>query len=529
MWGRLWRNRVMLKVVALALLGQPLLPSVAAGKGRGTPQVQKRSRQDQEVSAQLVKDAEKAIAEQNWVDAQRLLTDAYIKFPGPLILYHLGVVAAKEGRLLDAHDLLRRYESDPASTPEPAMTAEIQRLLAKQRPASGKVLVLGDDGAIVRVDGRVVGSLPLVQPLLVSPGESHTIALDFPEQQIPAQVTVSAGRFAELRINRATRAVLLTVLPAFVVLSEYRDVPQPSMAKLDEAIEAGVQGEKKSVLKREIALRQAPELASCLDQLDCQARLAEKTEVDGLIRLSVENTAARTGGAPSYKLTLQLVDPTVGAIAGQASRELPPERAATAMTEMLSQIIGDAALRRRGALSIRSTPDGAEVYAGERLLGKTPFQRAAWVGRYDLSFRKPGFAPESAQTEVTDGKTSELEVSLKPGIATPPPPPPSRFEFVFTPHDFRAPRPFWRWLAGGAAVAAGAVGLAVGISGLSAGSCSSTSPCTGTDGSKYYRDSVGLGGTFTGLGILVMIGGGVLIAIPEPKRQSDTFSIVYKQ
>ena len=363
---------------AVLLLGLvSAYPSVEARSRPKGPQVHKRTLQDQEVSTQLVKDAEKALAEQNLTEAQRLLSEAFIKWPAPQILYHLGVVAAKEGRLLDAHDLLRRYESDPASTPDPAMTAEIQRLLAKQRPPSGKVLVLGDDGAIVRVDGRVVGSLPLVQPLLVSPNDSHTIALEFPEQQIPAQVTVAAGRFAELRINRGNRAVLLTVLPAYVVLTEYRDVPQPSTVKLDEAIELGVQGEKKSVLRRDVALRQAPELANCLEQLDCQAKLAEKTEVDGLIRLSVENTAARTGGAPSYKLTLQLLDPTVGAIAGQASRELPPERATTAMTEMLSQIIGDASLRRRGTITVRSVPDGAEVYAGERLLGKTPFTRAA--------------------------------------------------------------------------------------------------------------------------------------------------------
>ena len=176
---------------AVLLLGLvSAYPSVAAearSRPKG-PQVHKRTLQDQEVSTQLVKDAEKALAEQNLTEAQRLLSEAFIKWPAPQILYHLGVVAAKEGRLLDAHDLLRRYESDPASTPDPAMTAEIQRLLAKQRPPSGKVLVLGDDGAIVRVDGRVVGSLPLVQPLLVSPNDSHTIALEFPEQQIPARV-----------------------------------------------------------------------------------------------------------------------------------------------------------------------------------------------------------------------------------------------------------------------------------------------------------------------------------------------------
>lgn len=518
-----------LRWLAVCFVLQWLFCLGPAAWARHRPTTPKKTRHDQEAAAQLIQDAEKTIAEGKLVEAQKLLTDAYLTYPGPQILYWLGLVALKEGRILDAHDLLRRYESDPASVIDQNAKAEIARLLSKQRPPSGKVLVLGDDGAIVRVDGRVVGSLPLVQPLIVSPTESHTIALEFPEQQIPAQVKVAAGRFAELRINRATRAVLLTVLPAFVVLSGYRDVPSAQMTKLDEAIEAGVQGEKKSVLRREMALFQAPELAGCLDLVHCQAKLAEKNEVDGLIRLTVENTSARTGGSPSFKLTLQLLDPTVGAIAGQASRELPPERAPTALAEMLSQIIGDSALRRRGLLSLRSTPDGAEVYAGERLLGETPLQKAAWVGKYDLIFRKKGFAKAEAQTEVFDGKTSELDVQLKPGVTEAPPPPPSRFSLEFTPHSFRAPRPFWRWLAGGAAIAGGAVFLGVGISGLAAGTCSKDSPCPLEGNTTFYRDSRGPGALLTGVGIVFLLGGTALIAIPEKKQQHDKYLLLFKQ
>ena len=505
-----------------------VVPRPASCRSKSSTGVPKRTRQDQETAARLQKEAEKAIAEQNLVEAQRILTEAYVSFPTPQILFQLGIVAAKEGRLLDAHDLIRRYESDPASVLDAATKADIAKLLARQRPPSGKVLVLGDDGAIVRVDGRVVGSLPLVQPLLVSPGDSHTIALDFPEQQIPAQVKVSAGRFAEVRINRATRTVLLTVLPAFVVLSDFRDVPQAQMKKLDEAIEAGVQGEKKSVLRREMALLQAPEVAQCLDRVDCQATLAEKNEVDGLIRLSVENTSARTGGAPSFKLTLELLDPTVGAIASQASRELPPERAPTAMIEMLSQIIGDASQRRRGTLDLHSSPEGSEVYAGERLLGITPLQRATWVGRYELSFRKPGFAKEVAQAEVFDGKSTDIMVTLKPGVTMPPPPPPSRFALEFTPHTFRPPRPFWRWLVGGAAVASGLVLVGVGGSGLNTGGCTIDSPCSTGDNIKTYKDSKGPGAILLSIGVGVVLGGAAVIALPEEKQQHDKYLLLFK-
>jgi hypothetical protein len=199
------------------------------------------------------------------------------------------------------------------------------------------------------------------------------------------------------------------------------------------------------------------------------------------------------------------------------------------MTEMLSQIIGDASLRRRGTLSVRSVPDGAEVYAGDRLLGKTPFTRAAWVGRYDLTFRKPGFAPESAKTEVKDGKTSELDVRLAPGVTLPPPPPPSRFDIAFTPRTIVHPRPFWRWLVGGATIAGGLVLVGFGASAISVSSaCSITAPCMGTDGTSYYRDSSALGTGFVVSGLLVSAAGGALIAIPGSKQQSDLLTILFK-
>ena len=103
-------------------------------------------------------------------------------------------------------------------------------------------------------------------------------------------------------------------------------MPQPSMVKLDEAIEAGVQGRKSRFSVEKLQASPAPELASVLDQIDCQAKLAEnRSRWADSARWKTPRRG--TGGAPSYKLTLQLLDPTVGAIAGQASRELPPERA----------------------------------------------------------------------------------------------------------------------------------------------------------------------------------------------------------
>ena len=217
-----------------------------------------------------------------------------------------------------------------------------------------------------------------------------------------------------------------------------------------------------------------------------------KTEVDGLIRLTVENNdGANVGESPSCQADASAARPDGGAIAGQASRELPPERAGNGNDRRCCLRSRDASLRRRGTLSVRLFPDGAEVYAGDRLFGKTPFTRAAGrTLRSDVSC-KPGFAPERPRSKTA--RPAKLGRSPGAGVTLPPPPPPSRFDIAFTPRTIAHPRPFWRWLVGGATIAGGLVLVGFGASAISVSSVVRSPRRVWAPTERvYYRDSLRL-------------------------------------
>ena len=324
------------------------------------------------------------------------------------------VLAFKKGQLLAAQDLLRRYQSDPASVTEPAMEQEIRRVLILPRPPAGKALVLSDSGALLRVDNRIVGSLPLVQPLLLSP-ESHQISVIFPEQTLNSQVEVPVGRLAELRVNRGSRAVLLTLLPAYIVLPDYHDLGTEMEHQVDDAIEHAFQSEKKSVLRRDFALRKAPELKECLNTLLCQDQLATKNDVDGLLAVRV---ASSTGG---HKIALRLLDSATGDLAGHIEREVAPGLLLRQLQQDVTQLILDSAARTRGGLQVRTDPSGAQVYMGNRILGLTPYQRPSFTGRFELVIHKPGYDSVRQQIEVSEGRTTEVIVGMAHDLPEPPP------------------------------------------------------------------------------------------------------------
>lgn len=449
--------------------------------------------------------------------AEKNLEAAYLRWPSPILLYHLGVLAFKKGQLLAAQDLLRRYQSDPASVSEPAMEQEIRRVLLLPRPPAGKALVLSDSGALLRVDNRIVGSLPLVQPLLLSP-ESHQISVVFPEQTLNSQVEVPVGRLAELRVNRGSRAVLLTLLPAYIVLPDYHDLGTEMEHQVDDAIEHAFQSEKKSVLRRDFALRKAPELKQCLDTLLCQDQLATKNDVDGLLAVRV---VVSPGG---HKIALRLLDSATGDLAGHIEREVAPGLLLRQLQQDVTQLILDSAARTRGVLQVRTDPPGAQLWMSDRVLGYTPYQRASFTGRFELVIHKPGYDSIRQQIEVAEGRTTEVIVGMAPDLPEPPPMALRPTVRVATERT-RLPRPTWRLILGGAALSAGALVLGTGADALQLGN-TCLDPGFAAPGAlcgSRLQPTAFSAATITG-GLLLIGGGIALIAAPGRFQTTDTFT-----
>lgn len=469
-----------------------------------------------------------AIAAKDFNGASDSLSQAYRISPDAETLYQLGRLAWTSGRTVFAQDLMRRFLADPVSANDPAAKKDAEQISEQPRPPSGEVAIVGERGALVLVDERVAGMLPLPMPLLLASGE-HRVTLEMGQRRIEGPVKVLPGRLSELRFNVNSDAVVSRVVPALVWLPSFKGVPSEAQRLLSQTIEGGVRKQRLSAVPKGVALAQAPRLAECLDQLDCQDKLTTVNEADYLLSTSIEATGDLAQS--DWTLRLQLVDATTGDYAAQLSEpctRCSADQASTTLDALLARLLREGMVRPRGILEIQSTPPGADVLTTERRLGQTPYQRAAFVGSYSLVIKQPGYKLHTVTVVVEEGKKATLKIDLvsdaeppkppppPPPVAVappPPPPPPAPLPKPLPPVVAeRAPRPLWRIALGASLLGAGVLLGGFGVSGL----VQHGKPAD--DLGRTYFDTQDKGIALLTVGGILAAGGAVLIAFPGPGR-----------
>lgn len=482
----------------------------SAGTGLGE---RARSLRQQGISALSLKD---------FTAAADLLSQAYRVSPDAETLYQLGRLAWLSGRTVAAQDLMRRYLADSASGQDAAAKKDAEQLVEQPRPPSGEVAIVGERGALVLVDERVTGMLPLPLPLLLTSGE-HRITLEIAQRRIEGPVKVLPGRLSELRFNVNSDAVVSRVVPAVVWLPEYKGVPSEAQRLLSQTIEQAVRKQRLSIVPKGVALAQAPRLADCLEQLDCQDKLTTVNEADYLLATSIEATGDLTQS--DWILRLSLVEATTGDSAAKRSEpctRCSADQASSTLDALVSRLLNEGMARPRGILEVLSTPPGADILLTERKLGQAPYQRAALAGSYTLVLKQAGYKLHTATIVVEEGKKATLRVELvsetepakppPPVVVAPPPPPPPVVVVARGPQaGERAPRPLWRLALGASLIGAGFLVGGFGVSGL----VQHGRPADPEN--KTYFDTQDKGIALLSVGGLMAVGGVVLIIIPGPK------------
>ncbi|MFO0574413.1 MAG: PEGA domain-containing protein [Polyangia bacterium] len=499
----------------------------AASKG----QVKGKKSLDDEAAA-LRQRALGSLVSKDFAGAYTALADSYRLSPEAQTLYLLGQIAWQTGKTVAAQDLMRRFLADPASEKDAPARAEAERVLEQPRPPSGEVLVLGERGSLLLVDDRVVGMLPLVKPLLLSAGE-HKVTLELNQRRLEGPVKVLPGRTAELRFTLGSDAVVARVVPALVWVPTWRGVPQAAEKVLVQAVEQAVQKQRMSVVPRSIALAQAPKLADCLDTLPCLDQLITTNEADYALSSTVEATGDLVRA--DWRLKLGLVEVNTGDFAAtleETCEKCTADQAGAALDQAVGKLLDKGAARARGQLEVLSEPPGADVLTTERKLGQTPYQRAAFTGRYEIAVKAKGYALAREPVVVEEGKKATLRVKLLPEDAPPPrpapppvavtPPPPPPVAPAPVPTGERAPRPTWRVATGAALLGVGVLLAGYGAAGVyQDGRCA---PAEDGGCSRRY-DSGAAGGGFLGAGLVVALGGAVLVALPGPRRATGKVAL----
>lgn len=496
------RTPALIALVVLYLVGSPLSSLGVAGPPERAPALTRGARAllDRGVTALDAKDLPAA---------GRLLTDAYRQSQRSEVLYQLGRLAVAEGRTLDAYDLMRRYLADPARETNEVATRDAEAVVSQPPPPSSSLTVLSDPGALVLLDERAVATLPLLLPLQVTPG-THTVKLEFPGKTLEAPVQAELGRLVELRMSRASGTVLVSVLPAILLADPSAGLPPNVSRLLAETIEQAAHDEQYTLLGAATLLPKGDESARCLAKQSCLRELASKNKLELLLEHSVEVRPTAAGQAWKFELRLVRVGITEpAAVATKSCDSCTPEQAAAQLKEAAAQLLTAGLSRPRGTLRLTPEPAAATLRLGDRALPPAPHSEPLWAGSYELSVSYPGYQTAHQTVEVSEGAPTELRITLQREVAALP---------LVPPPTGRAPRPRWRLALGGALLG---VGLAVGIAGAVGiardSSCAVAAEVPGDPCPKLY-DTLGIGAASVAGGLLLMGTGGLLLALPGPRR-----------
>lgn len=501
---------LMLPLLALWLLGAGAQASGAskASSGEGNP-----DRSGAKVS-QLLSAARTAISAHDLPTATRLATQSLREASTGEALFLLGQIAYEEHRLLDAQDLFRRYlaASDvEAATGSPDQLLA-ERVLAQPRPPAAQLNIIGDRGLLVQIDGRLLATLPLSLPLLLTPGD-HKLTLERRGARVEDQIRLPPARLGEVRANLASRALVLSILPGILRIDEWPGLNEAEASRYSARVEQALVTQRLSPILIQDAHEcgREPAPSACEDALRCQVDVARGCESDFILKTWLVRDAA---SPRRLSLRIAVVDVPIGEIAANdevTCEGCTAEQLFETARSRLPALFEAGRNRSRGQLSIRSQPVGAALHIDGRKVGVTPYQATVFSGPHRIEFSLPGYSPEQDQIEVREGATAELDRTLTrpapPALPLPPEP------------TGRAARPRIRIAAGAALIGAGLLLSGFGTAALAVDGSRVVTQCgdvtLGDRDCIFRTGSLGLGLLLPGVALTAA--GTILWAIPGPR------------
>lgn len=385
----------------------------------GSAWSQQRDARDQ---AQALLIAANQAFESGKLDLSRQRAEAaYRLVPSPRILHHLATIEAARGHVTAAADLARRALADlPAQVPD-GERAAAQRLAGQRRGPTAEVAVAGPLSAWVYLDDRLVGTLPLSLPLLLTPG-AHVLRLEGGGQTTTRLLAAQQGERLSLALG----------LPVPVLALPRQDL-RPVWAGLRGRLAAALSdGADATLVKAEEG-----QVAGCGGALPCLRQLAGRLGARHLLLLGAGPSAS--GCALTAEL-LPVSGPALGA-RREVSLSSCDDDFSTPLVALAQEVIG---LRSHqgGVLRVRATGRAAlatQVRVDDWLAGPPPL--SVWL--------RPA---EHRVLVERDGKVvTRSLITLRQG------------ELTLALSEERAPRSRWRLLS--AAALGASAGALAGVGG----------------------------------------------------------------
>jgi hypothetical protein len=129
---------------------------------------------------------------------------AYEKSPHFAVLYNIGQAYIGLERPVEALSALERYSKEGGGEIPPDRVERINKQIAAQRARVGELRILVNvPGAAIELDGKLAGTSPMLEPLLVAPG-THLMSVTAPDRPpLVRSVTGAAGQALDLAVELA--------------------------------------------------------------------------------------------------------------------------------------------------------------------------------------------------------------------------------------------------------------------------------------------------------------------------------------
>lgn len=375
-----------------------------------------------------------------------------------------------------------------------------------------EIAVNGPEGAVLSLDGRRVGTLPLASNLSVQAG-SHRFRLEVGQQKFDSEgLSLPANRQAELNLSVSGRTLVavLRITPGVLLFigeaggadgaGGANGVPGPLRDSLTAAAAAGVRQEHALLLgsdKQDAIRSNNPALLDCVERADCHKPMLQDGQVAYVLSLRIER--APSGGSGPCVLRAALLDARTRDFSARAEARLPscsPDELARRTTPLAARLLSETAVRPRGTLSATSEPSGAKVLVDERWLGTTPLQQELFTGPHAVEFQRRRYLPQASRIRVDVGQNVDLRAVLQPDPAA------------------QLSRPLWRIVTGSILLGGGLVMTGFGAAALHAnGQCQDGS--SNVDTCTPYYDTTRIGGGLLGGGLALTLAGAIVLAIPS--------------
>ena len=246
-----------------------------------------------------------------------------------------------------------------AAEPEPAAATE---------PGT-ELTVSGPPGALLRVDDKPVGRLPLEAPFFLAAGP-HRFQLERQGRRYESDVLpIPQGRVAELSLtpgNQGTAIAVLSLTPMVLLAIRGGSLDDGQQQALRAAVHEGARAEHWVLVPPEtlaaVARSQAPD---CLTRPECQLPFAAAAEARQVLRLELPGAPPPSPPDPAAPcLRGELLDVKTGqsALRGEQVCGTDAEPLGEAALLLTRRLLSGAAKLGRGIVMVSSQPDAAQVF-----------------------------------------------------------------------------------------------------------------------------------------------------------------------